>query len=152
MRAMMIGIVIALAGCAPRASEPTAQPPTRAASVRPAETSPAVPAPSAPASSATLPSPAQRPPQALLVQDGVNYACSTPADCAVKDVGNCCGYFPACVNKDSPTFPERVKAECSAQGMSSICGFQEVTGCDCIEGRCSAQPAAGGATSDLRQD
>lgn len=69
--------------------------------------------------------------------------CSTDADCAVKDVGNCCGYYPACVNAQADTFPEQVKAACEAQGLSSICGFQDITACACIEGRCEAAPGGG---------
>jgi hypothetical protein len=69
--------------------------------------------------------------------------CSTDADCAVKNVGNCCGYFPACVNTQAETFPEQVKAACEAQGLSSICGFQDITACACIEGRCEAAPGGG---------
>ena len=131
MRAILFGLLIAIAGCAPAAT----------------------PAPAAPIAAATpAPQAATRPPQELLVQDGVNYACNTPADCAVKNVGSCCGAMPACVNKDSPTFPEKVKAECSAQGMSSICGFQDITACDCIEGRCAAQPATGAVSGDVQKD
>lgn len=69
--------------------------------------------------------------------------CSTDADCAVKNVGNCCGYFPACVNAQANTFPEHVKAACEAQGLSSICGFQDITACACVEGRCEAAPGGG---------
>ncbi|SDD35035.1 hypothetical protein SAMN04488509_102110 [Aquimonas voraii] len=69
--------------------------------------------------------------------------CSTDADCVVKNVGNCCGYYPACVNAQAPTFPEQVKAACEAQGLSSICGFQDITACACIEGRCEAAPGGG---------
>ena len=74
----------------------------------------------------------------------VDYSCTTDADCAVKDVGNCCGYYPACVNKDSPTFPEHVKAECAKNDMQSVCGFRDIQGCTCIEGRCEAGPATSG--------
>jgi hypothetical protein len=73
----------------------------------------------------------------------VDRSCSVDADCAVKDVGNCCGYFPACVNAQAETFPEHVKAACEAQGLSSICGFEDISACACIEGRCEAAP--GGA-------
>lgn len=69
--------------------------------------------------------------------------CTVDADCAVKNVGNCCGYFPACVNAQAETFPEQVKAACEAQGLSSICGFQDITACACIEGRCEAAPGGG---------
>lgn len=70
-------------------------------------------------------------------------SCRVDADCAVKDVGNCCGYFPACVNVQADTFPERVMAACEAQGLSSICGFQDITACACVEGRCEAAPGGG---------
>ena len=132
MRAFVFGLLIAVAGCAPAANEPTAAP---------------APAPEA----AALPQPAQRVPAGLLVQGGVNYACRVPADCAVKDVGNCCGSYPQCVNKDSPTFPDQVKADCAAKGMSSVCGFQDIASCDCIEGRCTGVPGAGGG-SDLQKE
>ncbi|MGH8172240.1 MAG: hypothetical protein ACREPX_03785 [Rhodanobacteraceae bacterium] len=67
----------------------------------------------------------------------VDYRCTTDADCEVKNVGNCCGYYPACVNRQSPTFPDRVKAECASKGMMGVCGFPELAGCSCVEGRCA---------------
>jgi hypothetical protein len=68
-------------------------------------------------------------------------SCKTSADCAVKNVGNCCGAMPACVNKDSPTDPAAVQAQCNAKGMMGICGFQEISACQCQNGQCT--PAAG---------
>ena len=68
----------------------------------------------------------------------VDDACTTDADCAVKNVGSCCGYYPACVNKDSPTFPEQVQAECAKNDLMSVCGFRDITGCQCVDGRCAA--------------
>ncbi len=68
----------------------------------------------------------------------VDYNCRVDADCAVKDVGNCCGRYPACVNRDSPTFPDRVAAECARTGMSGICGYPEISSCRCVEQRCAA--------------
>lgn len=68
----------------------------------------------------------------------VDYGCRVDADCAVKDVGNCCGRYPACVNRDSPTFPEQVAAECTRTGMSGICGYPEIGACRCVEQRCAA--------------
>jgi len=68
----------------------------------------------------------------------VDFSCRTDADCAIKNVGNCCGYYPACVNIDSPTFPEQVLAECARNETMAICGFPEIAGCQCVEGRCSA--------------
>jgi hypothetical protein len=70
----------------------------------------------------------------------VDDRCTTDADCEVKNVGNCCGYYPACVNRESPTFPDRVKAECTKKGMMGVCGFPELAGCSCVEGRCADVP------------
>ena len=67
-----------------------------------------------------------------------NRSCKTDSDCVVKDVGNCCGYYPACVNVDSPTFPEQVKAACAESGTAGICGFPSISGCQCVEGRCES--------------
>ena len=68
----------------------------------------------------------------------IDASCRTAADCTVKNVGNCCGYFPACVHKDSGTFPEQVKLQCEKTGTRGICGFREISGCRCVEGRCAA--------------
>ena len=82
------------------------------------------------------------PPQkdAATAEPAVDYRCTTDADCEVKNVGNCCGYYPACVNHASPTFPDRVKAECTKKGMMGVCGFPELAGCSCVEGRCTDVP------------
>jgi len=63
-------------------------------------------------------------------------SCRTDADCVVKNVGNCCGAMPACVNKDSPTDPTGVQARCAKEGMASVCGFTEIEGCRCAGGQC----------------
>jgi len=68
----------------------------------------------------------------------VDYACRTSADCAVKNVGNCCGAMPACVNKNSPTDPQGVQAQCAASGRMGVCGFADVTACQCVSGRCES--------------
>ena len=77
-------------------------------------------------------------------------SCTEDADCAVKNVGNCCGYFPACVNKDSPTFPDQVKAQCEKDGMASICGFREISSCTCSDGQCKDTGASIGSPGDVR--
>ena len=69
-------------------------------------------------------------------------SCKVDSDCAVKDVGNCCGYYPACVNKDSPTFAEEVAATCLKNNQVGVCGFPVIKGCQCVEQRCV--PGAGG--------
>jgi hypothetical protein len=75
----------------------------------------------------------------------VDRSCRVNADCAVKNVGNCCGYYPACVHRNSPTYPERVRARCQREGMASVCGFPEIAGCVCVAGRC--EPTPGGDMS-----
>jgi hypothetical protein len=76
----------------------------------------------------------------------VDRGCQTDADCAIKDVGSCCGYAPACVNKASPTFPEQVQAQCAKSGRMGICGFPAITGCKCTAGQCEGT----GADADPR--
>lgn len=68
-------------------------------------------------------------------------SCRTDADCTVKNVGNCCGAYPACVNVNSPTDPAAVMAQCRASGRMSVCGFREIAGCSCVAGQCSANDA-----------
>ena len=80
------------------------------------------------------------PPRVVPKATAVDSSCRTSADCAVKDVGNCCGAMPACVNKDSPTDPAAVQAQCQAKGMMGVCGFREISACQCDDGQCvSAQ-------------
>lgn len=80
-----------------------------------------------------------------LPADAIGVACETDTDCAVKDVGSCCGYFPRCVNKDSPTHPEQVQAQCAKEGRAGVCGFPEVRGCRCENREC-VNDTGGGAT------
>ena len=83
----------------------------------------------------------------------VDYSCRTDADCTIKDVGNCCGYYPACVNVDSPTFPEQVLAACAASDMAGVCGFPSLSGCRCVEGHCEGIKGLGpglGSSRDTR--
>jgi hypothetical protein len=133
--------VCLLIGCtAPSPSPETpGTPATPNAPEAPAAPAPTAPAPAPPASPATPPAIEPAPQTAPAI--GANpaepgRACSTDSDCAVKDVGNCCGYFPMCVNKDAKTDPAAVAAQCAKDGMGSVCGFQEVKGCQCVQGRC----------------
>ncbi|MDQ3056315.1 MAG: hypothetical protein M3Q96_00975, partial [Pseudomonadota bacterium] len=69
----------------------------------------------------------------------INQTCRTSADCVVKDVGNCCGAMPACVNRNSRTDPAAVRAECARKGMASVCGFSEIKTCTCANGQCISE-------------
>ena len=76
--------------------------------------------------------------RAPLAADEVDRSCRSDADCAVKNVGNCCGYFPACVNKDATVDPDAVRAQCERSGMASVCGWQQIQSCDCVQNQCRA--------------
>lgn len=72
----------------------------------------------------------------------IDRSCRSDADCTVKDVGNCCGYYPACVNLDSPTDPAAVKAQCAKNGMASVCGFPAISSCQCVNNQCQGSNQA----------
>ncbi len=80
-------------------------------------------------------SPVVLPPPSLGADAG--RACRSDSDCAMKDAGSCCGYRPVCVSKDTPTFPEKVKAACAQDGQVGICGFPAIEGCQCVAGKCA---------------
>ena len=63
-------------------------------------------------------------------------SCKVDADCVVKNVGNCCGAMPVCVNKDSPVDAAAVQSQCARDGRMSACGFKQVTQCRCAAGKC----------------
>lgn len=145
-------VLLALLGCvAPESNDPTAP---AAATVDKAgrgdiavEATPEPPRRAPPMSD---PLPPQRvvdpagPPSSIPVTGTVvvDTSCRTSADCTIKNVGNCCGEYPACVNVNSPTDPEGVQAECAAKGMASVCGFPAITGCQCVAGQCTSDNGA----------
>ena len=134
---LLIALAFSLAACAaPSATEPAAG--NLAGSTPP-------PPPAPPKAPPPMSSPL--PPREVRQEVVVNTACKTSADCAVKNVGNCCGAMPACVNKDSPTDPAAVQAACAAKGMMSVCGFAEISACRCDNGQCAP---AGGAASQVQ--
>ena len=74
----------------------------------------------------------------------VDYSCKTSSDCKIKDVGSCCGYRPACVNKNSPTYAAEVKAQCGKEGMAGICGFPSIGSCTCTNNKCEGVSGSAG--------
>ena len=70
-------------------------------------------------------------------------SCRVDTDCAVKNVGNCCGHFPACVNVDAQPDPAAVQAACAESGMASVCGFREIQACSCVASTCEPAASAG---------
>ena len=134
------------AACAPR--PPAAAQPARSAAPA-AQPAPSTAPPAQPAAS-ELPSPQPAPiePEASVASpQSPSLACRTDADCAVKDVGSCCGYRPACVSAAAETFPDEVRARCAAQDRVGICGFPAISGCQCVSGRCAAAADAQGPAS-----
>ncbi|SFL27564.1 hypothetical protein [Lysobacter sp. cf310] len=111
------------------------------------------PAP-APAATATAPEPAAPAPQfpapgqhseALEpVAIAMDLSCASDNDCVVKNVGNCCGQFNACVNRGSPADPSAVMAQCAKEGKMSMCGSPVIAGCACVQGQCRGVAAQQG--------
>ncbi|MDR6842980.1 hypothetical protein [Pseudoxanthomonas sacheonensis] len=135
-------IALSLTSCAaPNTTEPATG--NLAGSTPPPPPAP----PAAPPPRAAPPMSSPTPPRKVKPEVAVVTSCKTNADCAVKNVGNCCGAMPACVNKDSPTDPAAVQAQCAAKGMMSVCGFQEISACQCDDGQCAP---AGGATPQVQ--
>lgn len=133
----LAALLVALSLTACSAPAPSPETP-QAATTTPASPAPqppkAAPAPAAPTTTAPVEHAGSANPMAP------DRSCRTDADCAVKDVGNCCGRFPLCVNKDAKVDPAAVRAQCAKDGMASTCGFQEVGGCQCVQGRCENLP------------
>lgn len=69
-------------------------------------------------------------------QRSVDYSCTADPDCVIKDVGNCCGFYPRCVNKDAETNPGLVREFCAEQQMVSVCGYPSISSCECVSGMC----------------
>ena len=147
--ATMAIAMLALASCnapgdSPAGATTDANAPTTSPSTSPATTPPTEPA-AVPAQSSSPTAPLAGPegkPALPPLSLGANTgrACANDSDCAVKDAGSCCGYRPACVNKGTPTFPEKVEAACAKEGRVGICGFQAIDGCQCVAGKCEGIP------------
>lgn len=75
-------------------------------------------------------------------QQSLQRRCETDADCVVKNVGNCCGYYPQCVHREVQPSPATIKAICESEQRQSICGFEEPTGCQCVSNKCQAGASA----------
>ncbi|MBS3174516.1 hypothetical protein J4440_01415 [Candidatus Woesearchaeota archaeon] len=71
-------------------------------------------------------------------QKTIDYSCNQNSDCEKKDVGNCCGYYPQCTNKNFNPDKELVKELCKSSDQFSICGFEEIASCECINNKCGA--------------
>ena len=120
---VLMSLLLALTlGCSP-------QPPSKPA------------APVAPSVGATNPLDRPAPPRPIgATPSSPDRSCKTDADCTVKNVGNCCGYYPGCVNVNAKTDPAAVQAQCAKTGTASVCGFPASSSCQCVSGQCAADP------------
>lgn len=107
----------------------------------PTSTTPALGSPTTPAlDPAPDPTPASSLAEVtgLNVHAGIRTDCQVDSDCAVVDIGNCCGSYPACVRAGSQVDPAAVQAECGERDLAGICGFPVIDNCVCSTGRCQA--------------
>lgn len=144
---LIVSLLFALAACA-APSPPSAVAPSPSTQLETGKTPPPVqsttPKRGTPIKMPPLggPLPPERAPEPAGKPVQVDRSCKVDSDCVVKNVGNCCGYSPACVHKASPTDPAGVQAQCAKDGMASVCGFAEIDGCRCVQGQCVAGVAA----------
>lgn len=68
----------------------------------------------------------------------VNTYCNTVEDCEIKNVGNCCGQLPKCVNKNYIPDPDFVTEKCEDEDLFSGCGFMAFNKCLCVDNNCIA--------------
>lgn len=68
----------------------------------------------------------------------VSLRCEHDSDCVVRDIGNCCGTYLACVNTRAQVDPSAVQKECREKDMPGICGWPDISACSCVEGVCQA--------------
>lgn len=58
----------------------------------------------------------------------INYSCIIDSDCEIKNLGNLCGGYPKCVNKNFEPHPPEFN--------TPFCGFPSIDGCKCVENEC----------------
>jgi len=61
-------------------------------------------------------------------KDKIDLTCKNSSDCQIKNVGNQCGYYPMCVNKNFQPNPPELD--------SMICGFPSIENCQCVKSQC----------------
>lgn len=69
-------------------------------------------------------------------KNSINYSCKKNTDCEIKNVSNCCGGYPECVNKNSIADPDFVKKACIDEKLGGICGFPSIENCRCNNNKC----------------
>jgi|WetSurMetagenome_2_1015567.scaffolds.fasta_scaffold832570_1 hypothetical protein len=69
----------------------------------------------------------------------LDYSCQVDLDCVVKDMHNCCGYYPKCMNVDAKTDSDFVRKFCTQEKKMGVCGFTAIDSCQCSNGQCVGQ-------------
>eukprot|EP00584_Thalassiosira_punctigera_P012256 CAMPEP_0172563668 /NCGR_PEP_ID=MMETSP1067-20121228/101467_1 /TAXON_ID=265564 ORGANISM="Thalassiosira punctigera, Strain Tpunct2005C2" /NCGR_SAMPLE_ID=MMETSP1067 /ASSEMBLY_ACC=CAM_ASM_000444 /LENGTH=114 /DNA_ID=CAMNT_0013354159 /DNA_START=34 /DNA_END=374 /DNA_ORIENTATION=+ len=67
----------------------------------------------------------------------IETSCATNTDCAVKNVGNCCGSYLQCANKDFTPDLNATAEWCKANDIESECGWIDIRACVCEGGSCA---------------
>ena len=137
----LVGVMLAaaLAGCPHDPDPPAPQPAGAQTADEVAATTPVAQATTAGHSSRPAPPKGgPLPPQRVVETVPLDRSCQADADCVVKDIGSCCGAFPACVNHDSPTDPAAVQAACDKHAPAAHCSRRVLDQCACRQGQCVA--------------
>ena len=69
----------------------------------------------------------------------IDRSCIADGDCVIKDVHNCCGYYPQCVNKNAQVNPEMVTMICDKNQLGGICGSDTIKECECMKQKCKPE-------------
>ena len=65
-----------------------------------------------------------------------DFSCQMDADCSIKNVGNCCGAYPRCADKDFESDLDAVRRCCAGNGVGGACGFPDIDECKCVDNSC----------------
>ena len=82
----------------------------------------------------------------------LNDSCQQDTDCMVKDVHNCCGYYPDCVNKEADVSALTVNKICARHNLASVCGFPSIKKCACTKGKCEIVPVGNDAPNAMEYE
>ncbi len=71
-------------------------------------------------------------------REGLNYSCNFNFECKIKDIHDCCGYYPECVNSNAKVDPDFVDRICGKEVRLCPLGVftSDTTSCKCINKKC----------------
>lgn len=62
--------------------------------------------------------------------NSLNASCKTDDDCVIKNIENCCGYYPKCLSKEAVLNPEEVERLCEGENATG-CPIASLGYCRC---------------------